>query len=317
MITIYDELPHASNSDPLWRESWYLNFFDHSSEVYGIAWMGIRPMVGHGEILFALCEGPEFLHIMSDFTIPITADIGAERQNFGPLRWEVVEPFERWTMHFDDGKCRVHLEWEAVTPVYSWEWQDLAASWHFEHPGRVTGYAEVGDRRISIEGYGERDRAWGRRDNTMFETVHWTVGQFNSGTYFHGMQLVSKGKEVLLGFQQIDGDPALLSDYVLDLDYAYRGGPPRAAHLEATDELGRTLVIEQELLNVIPFVLADSGHQVRQYFTFNRLTCNGERGYGMMDHWWSDPTVLSAHHRANGRNRGALFDAKGLVRAQL
>ncbi|QKT08260.1 hypothetical protein HUN08_14420 [Gordonia sp. X0973] len=307
MLTVYDELPHPARDDPHWRESWYLNFFDHSQEVYGIAWMGVRPPKGHGELLFAIGEGNAFLHKFENFAIPIPADIGRERTGFGPAEFTVVEPYKRWNVDFRDGDVEAHLEWEALTPVYNWEWWASTKSWHFQHPGRITGTIRIGDRRIDFTGMGERDRAWGQRDNAGFRAVHWMTSQFPSGTCLEAMHIQGPTEGELYGFAHRDGRSELIVDYELDIAYAYPGGPPASALITMTDEAGRDYRLEQEIMNVFSMGQADAGEEARQFFTFNRYRLDGEPGYGMMDHWWGDATALADRYTARGRNLGELL----------
>ncbi|HEU0019519.1 MAG TPA: hypothetical protein VFQ14_04425 [Thermoleophilaceae bacterium] len=306
MITHFDELPHGIRADEFWRESWYLNFFDHSQELYGIAWLGVRPNVQHGEVLFAIGKGNRFLHMYEEFDIPIAADIGRERSGFGPLRFQVVEPYKRWSVSFSDGAATAELQWEAATPVYNWEWQDSARSWHYQHPGRVWGTIAVGDERFQFDGLGERDRGWGRRDNSYFTANHWITAQFPSGLTFEGMALPVEGENQLYGFAQRDGDSSLLREMRVSPRYAFPGGPPVAATIEAHDQSGRSFELRQELMNVITMIQSAGGQESRQYFTFNRYECDGERGYGMMDHWWSDFAVLDDSYLCREPNRGRL-----------
>lgn len=308
MLTPYDELPHPVQQDPHWRESWYMNFFDHEQELYGIAWMGVRPPRGTGEILFAVMQGDAFLHKYEDMAIPIPNDIGRERTGFGPLSWRVIEPYKRWHLDFHDVGIDVHLEWNALTPVYNWEWQDTTRSWHYQHPGLITGTMVIGDRTFDFRGMGERDRAWGKRDAAAFRAVHWLTAQFPSGTHVEGLQVSSDGdRDELYGFAHQGGVSELLQTYELDVDYAYPGGPPNAAEIRLTDRAGRKFVLQQELMNVVTMGQANVGKEARQFFTFNRYWLDGELGYGMMDHWWGDPTALASHYVAREPNRGRLF----------
>jgi hypothetical protein len=314
MLTRYDELPHAVvPSDPLWRESYYMNFFDHEKEIYGIAWMGVRPNIGHGEILFAIGRGNRWLHSHQDFQIPIAQDIGGDRVGFGPLTFDVIDPYRNWRVTFDDGVADVELEWQATTSVYNWEWQETASSWHYQHPGTVTGRITIGDETLDFEGYGERDRAWGKRDNHYFESVHWNVAQFPNDVYFESMHLKLTDRTDMYGFVKADGEESLLAHLELRPTYAYPGGPPVAADITARDRLGREFRIQQELMNVVAMGQAAGGLESRQYFTFNRYTLDGVKGYGMMDHWWSRFDALGSVYIGEEPNRGRLYELDGVA----
>lgn len=308
MLTPYDELPHPASDHPHWRESWYLNFFDHEQELYGIAWMGVRPPQGTGEILFSVMQGNSVLHKFEDFAIPIPTDIGRERTGFGPLRWRLVEPYKLWEMDFQDEGIDVQLEWKALTPVYNWEWQDSTNSWHYQHPGVVTGTMKIGNRTFTFNGMGERDRAWGQRDSSAFRAVHWVTAQFPSGTHLEAMHMVGPSGDELYGFLHQEGVSELVSGVNFDISYTYPGGPPGTAVLRLSDRAGREFEVEQEVMNVVSMGGANAGNESRQYFTFNRYWLDGEPGYGMMDHWWSDPGALSSNYATGEPNKGRLFN---------
>lgn len=308
MLTRFDELPHAI--DPLsehWRESWYLNFFDHEQELYGVAWMGVRPNVGHGEAMFAVGKGNRFLIRFEDFRIPIPADIGGERVAVGPLRFDVIEPYRHWKITYESGDDRVELEWRALTAVYNWEFQRTSRSWHYQHPGTIVGEMTIGGKRYSFEGYGERDRAWGRRDNSYFNCVHWITAQFPQGRFVHAMHSRHAAGTDMFGFVQDEGRASLISDLGLDVAYAYRGGVPVRANLDIVDREGRRFQFKQEIMNAIIMGGAAGGSETRLCFTFHRFESDGMRGYGMMDHWWSDFAALGDHYHATEPNRGSLY----------
>ncbi|HEU0019504.1 MAG TPA: hypothetical protein VFQ14_04350 [Thermoleophilaceae bacterium] len=307
MLTVYDELPHQARGEEQWRESWYLNFFDHAQDLYGIAWMGIRPNSGHGEVLFAVGQGPRFLTLHQDFEIPIPQDIGRERAAFGALAFTVDEPYRKWRVQFSEGSTTADLEWTAIAPVYNWEWQETARSWHYQHPGRVTGRISIGDLSFEIDGVGERDRAWGKRDNRYFDAVHWTTAQFADGLHFESMAVALGADRHLYGFAQADDQASLLTDLTVEPRYAYPGGPPASAEIVARDQLGRDFRVRQEILNVIPIASAIGGAETRMYFTFNRYECGGVSGMGMTDHWWSEFDSLKESYVCEGPNRGRLF----------
>ncbi|MFT4127952.1 MAG: hypothetical protein QM662_17205 [Gordonia sp. (in: high G+C Gram-positive bacteria)] len=306
MLTPYDELPHPSGDHPHWRESWYLNFFDHEQELYGIAWMGVRPPRGIGEILFTVMQGNATLHKFENMAIPIPRDIGRERTGFGPLSWRCLEAYKTWELDFVDDGIEVHFTWEAMTEVYNWEWL-YTKSWHYQHPGRITGTIRVGDRSFSFTGMGERDRAWGRRDGNTLKVVHWLTAQFPGGNHIEAMQIGGDGANELYGYAHHDGKAALLDYEEIDIEYAYPGGPPVAAEIRMTDEAGREFLLQQEIMNLVAMGQAAQNVEARQYFTFNRYWLNGEPGYGMMDHWWGDAGRLDSHYIAEAPNRGVLL----------
>lgn len=307
MLLPGDDLPHPiASDDPYWRESWYLNFFDHEQELYGIAWMGIRPNVGHGELLFVLGSGTEIVYRHEQFSTPIAATIGAERVRFGALDAELIDPYRHWRLTFAEGATRVELEWSALAAPYDYEWQAEQRSWHFQHPGRVVGTVELGGDRRPFDGYGERDRAWGRRDNDHFGSQHFMTAQWADGTCWHGLQY-SKDDHQLYGYQVVDGRRSLIARMEVMPVYASRGGHPLHARIVSTDRLGRTLELEQETLSVVTMGDSEDGYQ---HFVLSRYrrADTGRLGYGVFDHWWADLDAVSDAYLLTEPNMGRFWD---------
>lgn len=76
MLTYDDDaLPHAKGDTKDWRESYYCNFFDQTSNVCGVFWQGVRPNAGHGEAVFLLVDGATDLVRSVDLKVPITSDV--------------------------------------------------------------------------------------------------------------------------------------------------------------------------------------------------------------------------------------------------
>lgn len=74
------------------------------------------------------------------------------------------------------------LEWSTSGGVYPY--RDMA---RYEIPCRVAGTIRVGDERIELSGYGQRDHSWGERDWWNLSWL-WTSGRLSDGTAFHGVQ---------------------------------------------------------------------------------------------------------------------------------
>ena len=73
------------------------------------------------------------------------------------------------------------LEWETDGAAYAYP----PGTTRYEVPCRVHGEVLVGDERIELDGFGERDHSWGVRDWWTFGWS-WTAGWLDDGTRFHG-----------------------------------------------------------------------------------------------------------------------------------
>ncbi len=69
---------------------------------------------------------------------------------------------------------RAAYQWPPVTPRY-------------EIPCRVQGEVLVGDEKISVDGWGQRDHSWGAARDWWANQWCWSAGRLEDGTRFHGV----------------------------------------------------------------------------------------------------------------------------------
>jgi hypothetical protein len=295
-----DLATHEKSAAPAWRESYYCNFFDHDSDLHGLAWLGVRPNDGRGEVLFALFDGGETLLRHVDFKVPVSADVGEERRRLGPLSFEPIEPWSHWKVRFDDGSSTGEIDWQQVGAMCDWDWEDITNSKHHQAFGRVKVNAKLQGRELDFTGLGERDRAWGERDYRSWTFVWWLVVQFGDDTGAHVFLMRDQmGNDRLHGYLHRDGVSHSLARYEAQVEYTPNGGPPERARHLIVDEAGRELVLN-ETQRMHYFSFSADGPQVedrppeesehgRMFWTFHRFVRDdGLVGRGMIDYvFWS------------------------------
>src|SRR5438045_477004 len=74
------------------------------------------------------------------------------------------------------------LEWVEAAPA-----QMSAGLPRYEQACTVQGEVLVGDERIQVDGFGERDHSWGHRDWWTMPWC-WTAGRLGDGTAFHAFR---------------------------------------------------------------------------------------------------------------------------------
>ncbi len=308
-LTIGDEgIHHIDVSNPGWRENWYFNFFDHRTSVHGIASVGVRPNIRRGETVFAVFEGHRALHVFNKFDIDIPPDIGTERQHYGPLAVESIQPFKEWVIRFDDGMCRAEMTWKAISPPYDYDWTEFEKdARHYQHAGLIDGSIVIKDRTIRLQGFGERDHAWGPREYGLWDQTYWVTGQFSKELCFHACNLSAKGKDYLLGFLHKDGETSNLTALAIDAIYGYPGGPVLSCLLRMQDEDGRTLEVRSELMNVLYMLAAQAGMESHYFVCLSKFTCGDLVGYGTVDHIITDRRTARYHFLSAGRNWGTIY----------
>lgn len=290
-----DAAIHAPTDAIDWRESYYVNFFDHDSDLHGLAWQGVRPNEGLGEAVFLLFDGDKPLVHSIDLAVPVAQDIGQERLALRRQSFECITPWRHWAVRYRDGDAEVDVDWHQSTAVCAWHY-DVPAE-RYEVSGRVSVEATVGGRRIAFEGYGTRDRAWGVRNYGPMPHAWWAVAQFPDGMVVHVNAAKRDEGYGLYGFLHQDGASRELVSFEADgVAYSGDSGPPEAARQRFVDDAGRELVIAGlDRMHYVPFRTEPGGSQLqneepgdqetgRFFFSFQRFQrSDGVVGRGMID----------------------------------
>jgi hypothetical protein len=250
-----DEATHPAGDDPLWGESYYLDFTAADGSVGGYVRIGRYPNLagpdGPGVVWYWACVvGPDRpLVTLIDHTVAMPkryqslevrgdglwADHNVETalehfslglEGFGVALDDPADTYrglrgERTPLGFD-------LEWE--TDGLGFRWPDEMN--RYEVPCRVHGEILVGDERIEFEGPGQRDHSWGPRDWWSMGWC-WTAWRMDDGTRYHAVTtLPSQG--LAIGYRQpgASGEPLELITAFESVPELGDEGIPRRAHLE-------------------------------------------------------------------------------------
>jgi hypothetical protein len=300
-----DQAVHAQTDAVDWRESYYVNFFDAESDLHGLFWQGVRPNAGFGEACFVLYDGDQELVRSVNMHVPVAADIGEERTAADKQRFECLEPWRHWRASYQDGDTTATVDWHMLSSVCDWQWGPDAK--RFEHAGRVHVEAEVGGRSISFDGFGQRDRAWGRRNYSPMTFTWWWVAQFPDEVAVQAfIAQLDDGSQGMMGYLHQDGETRnIVSMDVTDIEMGPHGGPAVAGKMLVVDELGRRLECTGiELMHGLTFGTAPGGSQLeehdpsenaksRMYLSFYKFT----RADGVVANGMIDNNVL---HRPDG-----------------
>lgn len=154
---------------------------------------------------------------------------------------ETLEPMHAWRLSFAGESASLDLELHAAGSACAMDEDDpvarLGGMGGFEQPLRVEGGAEIGGRRVRIDGLGQRGRSWGEPDWTRLQRTRaiaaWTddvalsvAAIAPAGDRGHGAEAISA-----VVFDGIDpgwtraGDPRLSTTFD-------EGGRQRSATLE-------------------------------------------------------------------------------------
>jgi hypothetical protein len=210
-----DEWPHKADPDPNWQESAYVCWFDHRAGIAGFHRIGHQ--VGNGTAM-AWCgivttDGTRFRKVASN--LPLSPGDREGGFGAGPGQFiRIVDSQPR--IEVDEPDLSLRLQGRDFYPVRDlWVGEasrplsEKVATGHFESSGRYTGTIRLGDRELSIDAVGHRDRSWGVRRWEYLNSHRWCAGTFGpqlsfscftwhaeDGSYFNGGFLVRDGKGI-------------------------------------------------------------------------------------------------------------------------
>jgi hypothetical protein len=298
-LRLEDDYRHEPADDPMWREGATFSFYDEASGVFGGSWLGIRPQRGVAEVTFYVCDRDgTVLHELTNWQGFKIERIGPENPfQFGPVKFECLDPHQRWRYRLDDGDCKIDITWDAVNPVYDYPWGELVDSRHIEHTGRVEGVVNIGDRRIPISGFGQRDRAWGRRSHSDYGHWVWLNPTFGEDFACNVGMIRHRDEDLLFGTIWKDNKQGELEYLRLTSQYSVIGGAPLKATADIRDEFGRELTIEVDPLTFYANAFGDDLTKMGVLYQGQaRYIAASRVSHGVCDFMWTD---MRAYRRAS------------------
>jgi hypothetical protein len=197
-----DEGRHDPEPDPLWNESWYFDFATPDGSLGGYVRLGLYPNVGTVWYWAYLVGEGRPMVAVRDHDVPLPKGSGLEVRSEGLWGELVCEtPNEHWSVNLEAFAVALDDPAEAyrgergdrVALGLDLEWVEAAPAQmslgvpRYEQACTVQGEVLVGNERISVDGFGERDHSWGRRDWWSMPWC-WTAGRLGDGTAFHAFR---------------------------------------------------------------------------------------------------------------------------------
>ena len=231
--TAADERLHDPGQERLWNESWYLDWFDADGRTGGYVRLGLCPNLGCAWFWCALVGDGERPVLVVDQEVPMPGGLGLEIRSSGLWADLIVEaPLEHFSVGVEAFGVAIDepgdayrgllgerlpvgldLGWETDEPGGG---EDGFEPWAFHYefttryeiPCRVVGEVQVGDRRIPIDGWGQRDHSWAERD---WWATGWTwfSGRLEDGERFHAVVLA--GRDQGIGYRS--SSKGLVAEY--------------------------------------------------------------------------------------------------------
>jgi len=209
-----DESRHAP--DPtveLWNESYYLDWFAEDLSVGGYVRIGFYPNLDR--VWYWAClvgEGRPLVTVIDhDVPMPRSGD-SLEVRHDGLWADHVVEsPLEHMSVNLEafalalDDPAAVYepdprgervpfgFELDFLTDRVAYQWPPILP--RYEIPCRVQGEVLVGDERITVDGWGQRDHSWGAPRDWWGNVWCWSAGRLDDSTRFHTLAGVFPGND--------------------------------------------------------------------------------------------------------------------------
>jgi hypothetical protein len=197
-----DEGRHDAGSEQLWNESWYFDFATSDGSLGGYVRLGLYPNLGTVWYWAYLVGEGRPLVAVRDHEVPMPEGRNLEVRAEGLWGELVCETaLEHWSVNLeafavalDDPADAYRGErGERVALGLDLEWVEAAPAQmssglpRYEQACVVQGEVLVGNERIQVDAFGERDHSWGHRDWWTMPWC-WTAGRLGDGTAFHAFR---------------------------------------------------------------------------------------------------------------------------------
>jgi hypothetical protein len=216
-----DEQRHESGPQPLWNESYYLDFVTDDGGIAGYARIGLYPNLGVTWWTTLLVGAGRPVVASVAYDLPVAGGTGLDLAAHGvEMRGVVEEPLEAMSLR-GTAPARRHRRPEDIyraspgeptTIALDLTWTTDGVPYHYdlttryEVPCLVRGEVTIDDERLTVSGHGQRDHSWGERDWWAFGWC-WAAARLDDGTRVHVADIRIPGQRLAFGYLQPPGGP--------------------------------------------------------------------------------------------------------------
>ena len=295
-----DEGRHTPSDDPLWNESYYLDFVAADGAVAGYVRIGLYPNLGVTWWTTTVVGPDRPLVASVAYDLPTAPGTGlavdASGYTFDGIVRQPLDSFQVTgsvpaVLHDDPADVYRDIAGAPTTLDLDLTWTTDGVPYHYdittryEIPCLVAGIVAVGGESMPVVGNGQRDHSWGVRDWWAFGWC-WFAGRLEDGTRFHGADIRLPDQQVAFGYvQHPDGEVVPVAALDVTEEFGVEQMPSSARIVMAPT--GLDLAVEP--LGYGPLVLtADDGRQSRFPRAAARFTAaDGRSGTGWIE--WNQP----------------------------
>ncbi len=265
-----------------WKENWYFNFIDKEAGAWGVNHVSLMRHRQQGRFsAFHVVDGEPIMYsnvIAIEDEIPELTD--------GRLRFDFVEPFQRFRLSFEGERHRLELDYEARFPVFDYAFArrpggGSAGLEHYEQALTARGEIEMDGKRRSISCLGHRDHSWGFRNESKITGWNWVAAQFGDKTLNLYRAVIGKAF-IGSGFvSSAEGNPRIVRMTVEGTDY--EDGAPVGSTFTGVDENGGKWRLRSERFSnlFLPMTEKPGGVVIHENFADFENIDTGERGVGI------------------------------------
>jgi hypothetical protein len=248
-----DEYMHPLEEAENFNESMYFNVYDPAKKIGGFFRIGNRANEGYAEMTVCLYlpDGSvAFMYNRPKIT-------GNEAFDAGGMKFTVLEPFKKLTVHYN-GKavflkqplemanpkkaftsnpwedCAVDLTFTGLSPMYGGEPAEQRtpsteaekemmnfAKGHYEQHIAGSGSFRVGEQYFAVDGYGLRDHSWGPRYWQSIWSYRWLTANFGADFGFMISLITLSDKTVIRsGMVFTEGRYDMIVDHELKTEWS-------------------------------------------------------------------------------------------------
>ncbi|WP_193353092.1 MULTISPECIES: DUF7065 domain-containing protein [Protofrankia] len=309
----------SDDNQPLWNQSYYLNFYDPRTRVGCFVRMGLLENQRHANNWLIVFRDGLPVFVRTNLTLPYTDDRPEKGIALAGVRMRSLSPLSSTRVTFAEGDFSLDLRWDTTYPLADCialtrdaegSFAREMAQVHLEGPCTVAGQVTVRGRRTEVTGTGFRDVAAGVRnwDGVRHYRLAWPV--FDDGTAFAGVHGVSTGGADAYMRMFHDGREWLRVTRIDDHN-EYAPGPFQVSRMDwaFTDERGRMSGFTARPL--FSWLLPQDSFVICEQMMEYRLA-DGTLGYGLCEGGFRLPwSVPSPTGQPDGSSQVAVGGGQG------
>ena len=291
------DFAHPVEGDAAWSESYYFNAYCPVVDAGLFTRIGVRPNEGTLDAgLSAWLPTGELAHVRA---VREQREMTDTDLAVGGVRYERIEPMQRWRLTADVDRVAFDLTFDALTPAIGGDGQGKQGSGasaatrasvgkgHLEQAGRWTGWIEAdGQRHELVDARGNRDKSWGPRRWGGPKMWRWFSINIGDDTHFGGIRIGTDAGDLHRGWVWTDGAHSSIREWKITSELAPDGVTHTATHLHATDARGRVHELHADILRVEPGPagITPNSTIVNEGLARWEYAGNGKTGYGISEY---------------------------------